>query len=154
MSRPTNVIRILVNALLEARFPEAPQHLKIIVGSRCIWLHVVELHHNASVNLNPPSIEFTHLRKLAQHELLQAAILIQISLQRRAVRLVVAVRATNASVWFAVDRPGCQRPVDHCSVGREEEGEIRAHAEDLLAGGGELADRRYAVVGEVAAAIC
>jgi hypothetical protein len=56
-------------------------------------------------------------------------------------------------VRLAIDGPGRQRAVNNCSIGGEEEGEVCAHAEDLLAGGGELADRCYTIVREVAAAV-
>ncbi len=43
----TNEFGVLVNALLETGLPEVAEDLEIVVGSRSIWLQIVELHHAA-----------------------------------------------------------------------------------------------------------
>lgn len=104
----TNELGILVNALLESCLPEGSQHLEIVVRSRGVCLHAVELHHfrqrRVSSDIRTMDCS-TCLLKLADDQLLQAAILIQICLQRGAVRLIVAMRATNAGMRLAIDGP-------------------------------------------------
>ena len=61
------------------------------------------------------------------------------------------MRAADASVWFAVNRPVGQATVDDRAVSCEECCEIYTHAEYFGTGGDELCDGCDAVVWKVAA---
>lgn len=59
------------------------------------------------------------------------------------------MRATDADVRPTSNGPGRPGAVDYSAVGREEEGEVGAHAEDLSRGTHELVDGGNAVVREI-----
>ena len=91
----------------------------------------------------------THILELTHDELSIATVLVKVALQRRAVRLIVAVRATNTDVRTASNRPRSTGAVDYRTVCGQEGREVGTHAEDLRGGIDELRDGCDAVVWEV-----
>ncbi|KAI7573246.1 hypothetical protein KC317_g70 [Hortaea werneckii] len=114
-----------------ALLTEVTQDLQVVVGCSSVGLTVVQ------------AVE------LVLDELLIGAILVQVRLQRRAVGLVVVVRATDADVGTAIDGPSEEVAVDERTVEGEETTKILGHSETGLGGIDELLDGGVSVVRKV-----
>ncbi|KAI7555165.1 Cloroperoxidase [Hortaea werneckii] len=127
----TRVVWVLLDGLVVALLTEVAQDLQVVVGCSSVGLTVVQ------------AVE------LVLDELLVGTVLVQVRLQRRAIGLVVVVRATDADVGAAVDRPSQQVAVDESAVEGEETTEIFGHSEAGVGRIDKLLDGGVSVVGEV-----